>query len=154
MGTEKDQKQTTVHNAGFPNPVQNIKILNNNVTEWLGTVKIADNRHGTPQPDTFSVYARYLLAPNYTVFSNTAAQSQWIKDHGQDPNNHYVGALESPHNAIHLAIGGFYQEGVYNADTILGASDMGDNETAGFDLIFFFPFTCGSGSGVIQNVVA
>jgi tyrosinase len=47
--------------------------------------------------------------------------------------------LESPHNAIHLAVGGFYQEGVYNASPIRGANgDMGDNETAGFDPIFFF----------------
>jgi len=47
--------------------------------------------------------------------------------------------LESPHNAIHLSVGGFYQEGVYNASPVIGANgDMGDNETAGFDPIFFF----------------
>jgi len=143
VGTEEDVKQTTVHNAKFPDPVQNIATLNNNVTEWLlGTVKIPDDGQGTPQPDTYSIYARFLrclLAPNYTVFSNTAAQNQWIKDHGQDPSSHYVVALESPHNAIHLSIGGFYQEGEYNADPIPGANgDMGDNETAGFDPIFFF----------------
>lgn len=142
VGTEEDVKETTVHNAKFPDPVQNVAILNNNVTEWLlGTVKIADDGHGTPQPDTYSIYARFLrclLAPNYTVFSNTAAQNQWIKDHGQEPSSHYVVALESPHNAIHLSLGGFYQQGVYNADAILGANgDMGDNETAGFDPIFF-----------------
>jgi len=83
---------------------------------------------------------RCLLAPNYTVFSNTASQNQWIKDHGQDPAaSHYVVSLESPHNAIHLSVGGFYQEGKYNASPIRGANgDMGDNETAGFDPIFFF----------------
>ncbi len=132
-----------MHNARFPDPVQNIKALNDNVTEWLlGTVNIPDDGHDSRQPDTYSVYARYLrslLAPNYTVFSNNTSQNQWIRDHGQDPNSHYVVALESPHNAIHLSLGGYYQEGVYNASPVIGANgDMGDNETAGFDPIFYF----------------
>lgn len=132
-----------MHNAAFPNHAQNVAILNENVIEWLlGTVKIPDDSAGTPRPDTYSVRARILrclLAPNYTVFSNTASQNQWIKDHGQEPSSHYVVSLESPHNAIHLAVGGFYQRGVYNASPIRGANgDMGANETAGFDPIFFF----------------
>jgi len=143
VGTEEDRAQTALHNAGFPDPVQNVQALNKNVTEWLlGTVKIPDDGVNTPQPDTFSVYARYLrslLAPNYTVFSNNASQNQWIKDHGQDPQSHYVVSLESPHNAIHLSLGGYYQKGVYNASPVIGANgDMGDNETAGFDPIFYF----------------
>ena len=143
MGTETDKEETRVHNAAFPDPTQNTQILNNNVTEWLlGTVEIPDDPKHTPRPDTYSVRSRYyrcLAAPNFTVFSNTASQNQWIKDHGQDPSSHYVVSLESPHNAIHLALGGFYQEGVYNAAPIRGANgDMGDNETAGFDPIFFF----------------
>jgi tyrosinase len=143
VGTEEDRKQTKVHNAAFPDEETNTKILNHNVLEWLlGTVNIPDDGAGTPRPDTYSIAARYLrclLAPNYTVFSNTSSQNQWIKDHGQDPSSHYVVALESPHNAIHLSVGGFYQKGVYNASPIRGANgDMGDNETAGFDPIFFF----------------
>lgn len=143
VGTEADQEETAKHNAVYANQSQNVKILNNNVTEWmLGTLKIPDDDKHTPRPDTYSVRARYyrcLLAPNYTVFSNTSSQAQWIKDHGQEPSSHYVVALESPHNAIHLSLGGFYQEGVYNADVIRGANgDMGDNESAGFDPIFFF----------------
>ena len=106
----------------------------------MGTVKIPDDEVGTPRPDTYSVHARYarcLLAPNYTVFSNNASQNQWIKDHSEDP--HFVVSLESPHNAIHLAVGGFYQKGQYNASAIRGANgDVGDNETAGFDPIFYF----------------
>ncbi|KAF8969193.1 putative tyrosinase [Flammula alnicola] len=144
VGTEADRQETQAHNAAFPDQAQNTKTLNNNVTEWLlGTVKIPNDPKDTRRPDTYSVRARFLrclLAPNYTVFSNTASQNQWIKDHGQDPStSHYVVSLESPHNAIHLAVGGFYQEGVYNAAPIRGANgDMGDNETAGFDPIFFF----------------
>jgi tyrosinase len=39
---------------------------------------------------------------------------------------------------MHLALGGFYQKGVYNASPIRGANgDMGENETAAFDPIFY-----------------
>ena len=144
MGTEADRQETHAHNAAYPDPAQNTKILNNNVTEWLlGTVKIPNDRVDTRRPDTYSVRARYLrclLAPNYTVFSNTASQDQWIQEHGQDPStSHYVVSLESPHNGIHLALGGFYQEGRFNGNPIHGASgDIGYNETGGFDPIFFF----------------
>ena len=143
MGTEEDKEKTRVHNAEFKDKARNTKILNANVAEWLlGTVTIPDDDEHTRRPDTFSVYARYLrclLAPNYTVFSNTTSQGRWIKDHGQEPESHYVVSLESPHNAIHLAVGGVYLKGEYNAAPIRGANgDMGDNETAGFDPIFFF----------------
>jgi len=143
VGTDADREETRVHNARFTDQAQNTQILNDNVTQWLkGTVVIPDDPEHTRRPDTYSVQARYLrclFAPNYTVFSNTASQNQWIKDRGQDPSSHYVVSLESPHNAIHLAVGGFYQAGVYNAAPIRGANgDMGDNETAGFDPIFYF----------------
>ena len=142
VGTKADQEETVKHNAAFTYESQ-VQLLNQNVTEWmLGTVKISDDDVHTPQPDTYSVLSRYyrcLLAPNYTVFSNTSSQEQWIQDHGQQPSSHYVVSLESPHNAIHLAVGGYYQKGIYNADPILGANgDMGDNETAAFDPIFYF----------------
>ena len=144
VGTEADREATRVHNSAFQDPAHTTQLLNNNVTEWLlGTVEIPNDSEDTRRPDTYSVLARFLrclVAPNYTVFSNTASQTQWIKDHGQDPaTSHYVVSLESPHNAIHLALGGFYQEGVYNASPIRGANgDMGANEMAGFDPIFYF----------------
>ncbi|KAF5362044.1 hypothetical protein D9756_002722 [Leucocoprinus leucothites] len=144
VGTETDREQTEVHNAAYPDQAANAQTLNDNVANWLeGTVEIEidDKDNPTRMPDTYSVYARYLRclqAPNYTVFSNTTSQNQWIQDAGQDPSSHYVVSLESPHNALHLAVGGFYQKGVYNADPIIGANgDMGDNETAGFDPIFY-----------------
>ncbi|KAG6855557.1 hypothetical protein H0H87_001059 [Tephrocybe sp. NHM501043] len=96
----------------------------------------------TKPEDTYSIVDRYyrcLFTDDYTLFSNTASQNKWIKDHPENPDKHFVVSLESPHNALHLAIGGFYQAGVFNADPILGANgDMGDNETAGFDPLFFF----------------
>jgi tyrosinase len=143
VGTSQDSKQTEVHNAAFPDAKKNVGILGANVSAWLKQ-KVQITPDGDPKtryPDTFSIAARFRLcleAPNYTVFSNTTSQNQWISDHGsKDP--HYVVALESPHNAMHLAVGGFYQKGVYNADPILGANgDMGDNETASFDPLFWF----------------
>ncbi|EFY86006.1 hypothetical protein J3458_021199 [Metarhizium acridum] len=142
VGTPKEAEETKVHNAKYDDPKARNKILNDNVSAWLkGTVKIThDGGEKTMYPDTYSVAARLrlcLAAPNYTVFSNTSSQCQWITDHGSH-NPDYVVSLESPHNAIHLAVGGFYHRGVYDADAILGANgDMGDNETAGFDPIFF-----------------
>ncbi|KAF5977412.1 tyrosinase [Fusarium bulbicola] len=119
----------------------NTKILNSNVKAWLdGTVKIKpDGDPNTRIPDTYSVYSRFqicLKAPNYTVFSNKASMAQYIIENGGQPHNSV--ALEEPHNAIHLALGGFYESGNYNADPILGANgDMGENETAAFDPIFY-----------------
>ncbi|KAI0907328.1 putative tyrosinase [Ustulina deusta] len=143
VGTEEDKAQTEAHNNLYTGVDQNIAILNQNVFAWLtGTVEIpSDGDPETHYPDTYSVAARYKLcleAPNYTVFSNTTSQTQWIQDNGSS-DIHYVVSLESPHNAMHLAVGGFYQKGDYDADPILGANgDMGDNETASFDPIFWF----------------
>ena len=47
--------------------------------------------------------------------------------------------VESPHNPIHLAVGGFDYPGQGDDSAIPGANgDMGENDTAGLDPIFFF----------------
>jgi tyrosinase len=47
--------------------------------------------------------------------------------------------LEQPHNNVHLATGGFDVPGVFDASPIPGANgDMGENDTAGLDPIFYF----------------
>ncbi|KAF8427705.1 putative tyrosinase [Tirmania nivea] len=141
VGNPVDKKQTDLHNANYTAESERTEILNSNVEAWLeGTVNIPDDGN-TPRPsDLTSVYSRYLnclKAPNYTVFSNTSSQGAWNKDPGNSQD--VVISLESPHNAIHLAVGGFYQYGVYNASPILGANgDIGANEMAGFDPIFYF----------------
>ncbi|MCJ1305076.1 hypothetical protein MMC08_007890 [Hypocenomyce scalaris] len=144
VGTESDRKATQAHNEAYVDPTKNADILNASVAAWMdGTVKITsnDDKKPSPMPDTYCIFNRFKLcldAPNYTVFSNTSSAAQWITDHGGD-KPHYVVSLESPHNAIHLAVGGFYQKSDYNADPILGANgDMGNNETANLDPIFFF----------------
>ncbi|KAI0453085.1 putative tyrosinase [Xylaria acuta] len=136
-------ENTQVHNESYPDADANTAILGKNVSVWLaGTVRITpDGDDETRCPDTYSVLARYKLcleAPNYTVFLNTTSQTQHSKNKDVD-DLQYVVSLESPYNAIHLAVGGFYQKGIYNADPIIGANgDMGDNETASFDPIFYF----------------
>ena len=46
--------------------------------------------------------------------------------------------LESPHNAIHLAVGGFNIPGEDDSPISGANGDMGENDTAGFDPIFYF----------------
>ena len=144
VGTENDRQETEVHNNSYPSPEQRIQLLNHNVYAWLeGTVQInksQDDPDNPPRyPDTYSVLSRFLACfnvPEYTAFSNKTSMTKYQEDHTLDP--HYMVSIEDPHNAIHLAVGGFYQEAVYNADEILGANGvMGDNETAGFDPIFY-----------------
>jgi tyrosinase len=79
-------------------------------------------------------YQECLDAPNYTVFSNTTSAAQWKDDTGV-----VVMPVESPHNSIHLAVGGFDVPGVGDISPIEGANgDMGENDTAGLDPLFFF----------------
>jgi tyrosinase len=145
VGTEADKKNTKIHNedARWASSDQRTTILNDNVNAWIkGTVEIDKSRDDPSKmryPDTYSVLSRYqacLKAPTYTSFSNNESMKHYQKVHSSEPRD--IAALESPHNAMHLAVGGFYQENIYNANPIYGANgDMGDNETAGFDPIFF-----------------
>jgi tyrosinase len=84
-----------------------------------------------------NVHAKYVTcldAPNYTVFSNTTSAQQW-NGNADTP----VVPLESPHNDIHLSVGGFDVPGQGDDSPITDANgDMGENNTAGFDPIFFF----------------
>lgn len=119
VGTEQDRRYTEVHNQRYAPEAKNE--LNKNLKEWmLGTVIIdKSGERKTRTLDTYSIYSRFQLcmdAPNYTVFSNTTSQNAWIeKKTGlvNDKNRHYVVSLESPHNAIHLAIGGFFFRRAY-----------------------------------------
>jgi tyrosinase len=153
VGTKEDAESTDLHNSLLEDPSTRLNILNDNVRAWLnGTVVIpgdGDPTHepkipDTRTPDTYSIGSRFKLclnAPNYTVFPNTTSAKAWNEARWYDPNTilNTVYPIESPHNAIHLAVGGSYQFAEYNADPIRGANgDMGDNETAAFDPIFFF----------------
>jgi tyrosinase len=77
-----------------------------------------------------------LDAPNYTVFSNTTSAAEWNENLA--PATPPVVPLESPHNSIHLAVGGC-DIPAFDRSPIEGANgDMGENDTAGLDPIFHF----------------
>lgn len=138
VGTPADQKATAAHNAQFPSHAQRVRLLNENVVNWLGS-SITVN--GQKVPTNVSLkYWRCLQAPNYTVFSNTTSAAQWNGD--LPASAAPVVPLESPHNSIHLAVGGYDVPTGPNASDfspIPGANgDMGENDTAGLDPIFYF----------------
>jgi tyrosinase len=100
---------------------------------WLTKTQVVDN-----QPlDRIGVGQQYidcLSAPNYTVFSNTTSAQQW-----NATNSTYATPLEEPHNCIHLAVGGFDVPPDNEDPSATGANgDMGENNTAALDPIFFF----------------
>lgn len=131
VGTEKDAAATRAHNAQFPDYARNVQYLNNNIATWLsGKIKVDDRWIG----EVYSRFVSCLDAPNYTLFSNTTSASAYNKAQRTE-----LVSIESPHNNIHLAVGGFEYPGQGSADAIPGANgDMGENDTAGLDPIFFF----------------
>ncbi|KAF8543186.1 common central domain of tyrosinase-domain-containing protein [Trichophaea hybrida] len=149
VGTPDDVATTNVHNETLKQLGDDAvnKLLNDNVKNWLGfSVTTSDGK--TIYTGNRVKYAKCLEAPNYTVFSNTTSAQQWNEDHfgvkawreedAPNPAPEAVVPLESPHNALHLAIGGFEVPG-FNANNYPDASgDMGENDTASFDPIFFF----------------
>jgi len=129
-----DIAATEKHNAQYPNFDDNVKLLNQNVIAWLTSQIVVG---GKPiQTNVKAKYIKCLDAPNYTVFSNTTSAAQWNND--LETGGTQVVALESPHNSIHLAVGGC-DIPTYDRSPIEGANgDMGENDTAGLDPIFFF----------------
>ena len=135
VGTPLDQQATEQHNAGFPNYAANVKTLDANIMAWL-TLPVWGSKGGKPYERGLIVdkFRQCLDAPSYTLFSNTTSQNAWNTANPANP----VVALENPHNYIHLAVGGF-DIPTYNASPISGANgDMGENDTAALDPIFYF----------------
>jgi len=134
VGTDTDRAQTEAHNAQFPNYEENVAILNRNVVDWLTSFIIVDGK--VIPTNVKGKFTDCLEAPNFTVFSNTTSAAQWNEDlpTGAVP----VVSLESPHNSMHLAVGGCDVPN-YDRSPIPGANgDMGENDTAGLDPIFYF----------------
>lgn len=134
VGSDEDRAKTAAHNAKFPNYNENVEILNGNVLNWLNSfIIVKDKRIETNVNQKFK---DCLNAPNYTVFSNTTSAAEWNinLEEGSEP----VVSLESPHNSIHLAVGGCDLP-TYDRSPIPDANgDMGENDTAGLDPIFYF----------------
>ena len=131
VGTPADQAATKAHNAQYSNDTQNVDILNGNIKAWLnGQITIDGQVWG----EILGNFVASLDAANYTLFSNTTSADAW-----NQANNTNVMPLESPHNYMHLAVGGFDYPGQGDVSAIPGANgDMGENDTAGLDPIFFF----------------
>ena len=143
----KDREKTRLHNQNIAakGNATTARMLDDNVKGWL------EGRIGTPGflpdgPEDISGmrerYMRSLSAPNYTVFSNTTSAAKWNDDHSgphREPRHSseaLVFSIETPHNGMHLAIGGYdMPEKPTNTDA---NGDMGENDTASFDPIFYF----------------
>lgn len=146
VGTPADAKQSAAHNSQWPTLAEGNIELNRNIVNWLNLAVIPIQPDGTnpPTPVPAGVYKAYqscLDAPNYTVFSNTTSAQNYndLLPAGATP----VMPLEQPHNDIHLAVGGYDVTSVpgqnFDASPIVGANgDMGENDTAGLDPIFYF----------------
>jgi tyrosinase len=133
VGTDADRAATAAHNARFPDYDTNVHTLNQNITTWLTAAPVVK---GKPIGGfVYQKFVRCMDAPTYTVFSNTTSAAAYNESH---PGGRPVVALESPHNSIHLAIGGFDVPS-YDFSPIEGANgDMGENDTAGLDPVFYF----------------
>jgi tyrosinase len=131
VGTSEASNLSNKHNEKWTYD-QSVELLNENLKAWL-------------KKQVLKEYKACLQAPNYTVFSNTTSTQEYnaLSD-GERP----MIPLESPHNHIHLAIGGFHEPGAKERkkegrektpQIINGASgDMGENDTAAFDPVFYF----------------
>lgn len=138
VGTPEAIAATAAHNAQYSNYEDRTKLLNINISAWLNFAFEID---GSPRGEIYSKFVACLDAPNYTLFSNTTSMGAWNK---ANPANKIM-ALESPHNFMHLAVGGYDVQNNPNpgndgdSTLIAGANgDMGENDTAALDPIFFF----------------
>ena len=135
VGTDADRARTEQHNEQFPDYAKNVSLLNQNIVNWLGTNIVV--RGKVINTNVKDKYIKCLDAPNFTVFSNTTSAAEWNQN--QPKGSKPVVPLESPHNSIHLAVGGFDVPGQGDYSPISGANgDMGENDTAGLDPIFYF----------------
>jgi tyrosinase len=136
VGTDADRAASKKHNARYKKDAEAVLLLNQNVVNWLRW-PVIDSGVVTKAGQVANKYRACLHAPNYTVFSNTTSAAQWNDDHALDGKRSEV-SLESPHNSIHLAVGGFDVPGQGDSSPISGANgDMGENDTAAFDPIFY-----------------
>ena len=146
VGTEKDSKKTKAYNEELTKRGKAVtdKMLNDNVSSWLNE-SITNSDGNTILTRTSWKYRQCLHAENYTVFSNTTSATQWNQDKFGIKNaglrSDVTVPLESPHNDIHLAVGGFSLPNSSSVDSPGAADangDMGENNTASFDPIFYF----------------
>jgi tyrosinase len=134
VGNEKERAATKAHNARYPDYNKNVELLDQNLVRWLTWKTIPVGGAPPIKANVHQKFVDCLDTPNSLLFSNTSSSTQWNSDHGTS----FV-PLESPHNNIHLAVGGFDVPTQGDFSPIPGANgDMGENDTAGLDPIFYF----------------
>lgn len=132
----------------YPN---NVSLLNKNIKEWLNysvPIEREDHPRAVGTRDKFSAC---LDAPNYTLFSNTSSAKQYNQERLSDPGPLVV-PLESPHNDMHLAVGGFSLPGSDATHTVnplapVAGSPNGDmvSQLCGTRQYTVTALTCGRG---------
>lgn len=147
VGTEEDKQNTEAHNETLDamGEEKTNQILYDNVNTWLNVDHYENSDGNLFAAGVKKKYKDCLNAPNYTVFSNTTSAQRWNDDNSDETGAVTAISLESPHNSIHLAVGGFdvpqpeqgpkppnYSNYAY------ANGDMGENDTASFDPIFYF----------------
>ncbi|CAM9152411.1 unnamed protein product [Hapterophycus canaliculatus] len=133
----------------YPRYEDQLRVLNLNIRLALvGDAQddLSVDCDGTADGETYARLGRCLDAPNFNILSNNNSTGKWYT------------SVEQPHDEIHLAIGGQDHQPITPAepkmlDSIVDLSkatrgttaqimgshgDMGENETAAFDPIFFF----------------
>ncbi|WP_184549365.1 tyrosinase family protein [Mucilaginibacter sp. FT3.2] len=128
VGTPADVAATEAYNKQFDKASQ-LKYLNSNVVTWLNDAGTDPKR---PLVTVNDLYKMCLTAPNYTVFSNTTSFAKYNYD---NPTN-TTQPLEQPHNDVHISVGG--PNRTVTAPVTDANGDMGENDTAGLDPIFYF----------------
>ncbi|KAF9158451.1 hypothetical protein BGX21_003389 [Mortierella sp. AD011] len=138
---DRDKEYTLIHNKKLleKGEVETNRMLNENIKTWLNFSHFKNNDGKMIAAGVKDKFKDCLNAPNYTVFSNTTSAQRWNDDRCSKPGYQSITSVESPHNSIHLAVGGFNVPGHDSYDQYAGANgDMGENDTASFDPIFFF----------------
>jgi len=151
VGTPEDRKRTELHNNALKEKgdVHCNQLLNGNIVTWLNLPCFRNDLPETaPEKDKWikagikDKFVACMDAPNYTVFSNTTSAQQWNQDHQDTTGYKTIVPLEAPHNSMHLTVGGFEiatKDGSTSYNVYTGANgDMGENDTASFDPIFYF----------------
>ncbi|CAF3539567.1 unnamed protein product [Fusarium graminearum] len=139
--SDKFADRTRLHNSALDDKETDevAKILNQNVIRWLYLQKFQNHEEKWISSGEKDNYVNCLEAPNYTVFSNTTSAERYNEENRGKPTVSPVVPIEQPHNAVHLAVGGFDVPGDKNHNVYEFANgDMGENDTAAFDPLFFF----------------
>ena len=146
VGTAADAAASALHNKAWSSPAAGTAALNQNIVNWLNLAVVTIAPDGVNDDPTIpagihNAFQQCLDAPNFTVFSNTTSRQHYNDLLPAGATQAF--ALEDPHNDIHLAVGGCDITTVaaddFDASPIVGANgDMGENDTAGLDPIFYF----------------